>query len=275
VIPFVIGIGAIIGAIGLNRTANRMADIALRSLEGEPEYITTGPSVSVVVPTLQEEDYVENLLRSVRNQTYAPIEVVISDSSPDEHKTAIKGIAERWGAALVFSPQLNVSIGRNEGARAAHGDILVICDADCVMAPDYIERLVEHIKNGAVLAHGVDTYYDSGGVRPAIRIAKQYVFKGLADTTGRGVAVRADAFWEVGGYDESLDPYKNSDREDLDFGRRIAGKYGRDAIVLDREAIIAEADRRPQKLTNVMNLWPERGWRSGVPIERRLESGRR
>jgi len=53
----------------------------LKALAEEPLYRVSGPLVSVIIPALEEQDYLPKLLMSIQNQTYEPIEVIVADSS--------------------------------------------------------------------------------------------------------------------------------------------------------------------------------------------------
>jgi len=56
-----------------------------------PAYQVTGRLVTVVIPTLMEEDYLPKLLETIRNQTYQPIEIVVAVSSPpSSHATPME-----------------------------------------------------------------------------------------------------------------------------------------------------------------------------------------
>ena len=219
--------------------------------------------VSVIIPTLKEQDYIELLLISIRHQTYKPIEIVISDSSAIGDQIATELIAMKYGARMVTARQLNVAAGRNKGAEAARGEILIFCDADCVMAPDFVERMMVLLENGARLAHGVD-YFHNDNIRNTIHSAWMMV-KPRLHTTGRGIAISKSDFWEIGGYDVKQDPMKGY-REDLDLGQRVELHFGKGSVQMDRFAIVAEAARRPWWRCIGGAVWKERGWRKGTSI---------
>lgn len=234
---------------------------ALESLT-PPLYKVSGPRVSVVIPTLNEEDYLPLLLASIQNQTYEPIEVIVADSSTD----STPEIARAFGARVIPVEELNVSLARNAGAEAAQGDILVFCDADCILACDNVERLVRLLEAGAVLSHGSECIYDSA-VRNFLSAPWRWA-KPLTYTTGRGVAIRRAAFFEVGGYNVACDPTRGC-REDLALGDAVLRAFGPGSVVRDRDAVVATSARRPIRIGGV---WRERGWRDGViPVEASME----
>lgn len=229
-----------------------------------PSYTVTGPSVSLVIPALQEQDYIEPLLISARNQTYQPLEIIIADSSPPDAKAETASIANKYGATMVDAPFGNVSLARNVGARAASSQILIFMDADCIMGQQFVEDLVKDLENGAKLSHGNDCFYDDDPKNVAK--AALALVKPLAHTTGRGVAMWRDDFFAIGGYDELLNPADTGAREDLDLGKRVMATFGASSIYLDRDAVVAEASRRPWSFPG-SKVWPDRGWRKGQAIQ--------
>ena len=248
---------------------------ALSSLIEPPQYKVYGPLVSVLIPALQEEDYLNVTLNSIANQTYEPLEVIICDSSPPESKQLTRKLVEEWESFLsiqmIDSPSKNVSLQRNLAAGPAKGEILLILDADCILAPNFVEEIVGTLDDGAILAHGIDCYYDSD-IRNVGRAIYQ-VFKPRLHTTGRGIGIRKKDFEAVGGYDTTCDPATTECREDLDFGARIEVHFGSGAVVLNSNAIVGESDRRPlfdfDALNDTDRVWLRRGWRKGQFIERR------
>ena len=138
------------------------------------------------------------------------------------------------------------------------------------MAPDFVEKLSGHLQNGAVLAHGIDVFYNAPSYRNILR-GFWCLTKPASYTTGRGVAIRTKDFWDIGGYDENCDPMANC-REDKDLGMRVLEHFGPQSIVIDRTAAVAEESRRPYTSPFSPVVWPERGWRKGLPVNKRLLS---
>lgn len=102
------------------------------------------PAVSVVIPARNEAASLPNLLRSLRGQTHPPGEVIVVDDDSSDDTAAIAAAA---GATVVHSagpPQgwVGKTWACHLGADHAVGDVLVFLDADVVLAPDGLERIV-------------------------------------------------------------------------------------------------------------------------------------
>jgi len=207
-----------------------------------PAYQVTGRLVSVVIPTLEEEEYLPKLLETIRNQTYKPIEVIVADSSPSPSKEKAQEICQQYGAKYAFVPKLNLPHARNEGARQATGEILVFIDADCQLSPTYVEEVVAALEKGYILAHGADPVAE-GVILSTSSVVLRSWLKPARYTTGRGIAIWKHAFVEIGGYDEELDPTQGF-REDLDLGKRVRQQFGDKSIQLLRTSYLGESARR-------------------------------
>jgi glycosyltransferase involved in cell wall biosynthesis len=207
-----------------------------------PGYQVMGRLVSVVIPTLMEEDYLPKLLETICNQTYQPIEVIVADSSPPPSSDKTMEICQAYGARYVYVPKLNLPHARNSGATEAQGEILVFVDADCLFTPTYIQDVVAALDEGCVLAHGADPLAEGVFLSMASVMLRSWL-KPKGYTTGRGIAIWKSAFTEMGGYDESLDPTLGF-REDLDLGKRVRLRYGSKAIKLLRTSYLGESARR-------------------------------
>lgn len=98
--------------------------------------------LSIIIPTLNEEDYLPNLLSSINKQTVKDYEVIIADAGS---KDKTLSIAESFGCRIV--PGGLPAKGRNEGAKAAKGDLLLFLDSDVVIPhEDFIENAVAIFK---------------------------------------------------------------------------------------------------------------------------------
>ncbi|MCU1369526.1 MAG: hypothetical protein JWO77_720 [Ilumatobacteraceae bacterium] len=102
------------------------------------------PSVAVIIPARNEAHSLPNLLASLRTQSLVPGQVlVVDDGSTD----ATAPIAAAAGAEVLHAPPLPAGwVGKSwacqAGSRHARGDMLVFLDADTVLAPDGLERIV-------------------------------------------------------------------------------------------------------------------------------------
>lgn len=235
----------------------------IKAAQNPPSYRVSGPKVSVIIPALQEENYLPQLLTTVANQTYYPIEAVVADSSPSPSREETEDICRHFGARYIFVPKLNVALARNEGARASSGEVLVFTDADCCFAPDYIEQAIAALQSGYRLAHGADPTIGGGLWDPVTAFARCGL-KPSTWTSGRGIAIRRATFFHLGGYNVELDPTLGY-REDLDLGFRVAAMYGAGSIRYFTTPMISESPRRLKM--SLLDSWLSvRGVRNGKVI---------
>lgn len=102
------------------------------------------PSVTVIIPARNEAASLPNLLRSLQDQTVAPDQVlVVDDGSTDE--TA--AVARAAGATVIHAPPppagwIGKSWACHLGSMHASGAAFVFLDADVVVAPDGLERIL-------------------------------------------------------------------------------------------------------------------------------------
>ncbi len=95
-------------------------------------------SISVIIPTKNEEDFLPRLLGSIKKQTLNPLEIIVADNFSTDRTPEI---ARESGALLVEGGLL--AAGRNNGAKIAKGDILIFCDADDILPKDtFLETAV-------------------------------------------------------------------------------------------------------------------------------------
>ena len=256
----VIGTGVTTGVLTAYLTSRVVGSQIQKAFE-PPPYRISGPLVSAIIPTLEEEDYLPQILETIANQTYDPIEVLVGDSSPPASAAATQEICQAYGAKYVYVPVGNISLARNVPAREARGKILLFIDADVLLTPTYTEAVVDALQQGAVLAHGADGVGGNALFRTAWVIAHGWL-KPSDYTSGRGIAIWKDAFWQIGGYDESFTP---GYREDLDLGKRVGATFGPGAVKLLRTAWVVEDSRRVRKLGSA-TWWKARGVRDGRVI---------
>lgn len=119
------------------------------------------PLISVVVPTLNEEKYLEDCLKSLKNQTFKDYEIIVSDGNSDDNTVKI---AKKYADNVIITEREGLPAGRNAGARAAKGDIFVFMDADTIASKNVLADIADTIKNKKVVG-GVCAFYPYKGTR--------------------------------------------------------------------------------------------------------------
>ena len=96
--------------------------------------------VSVVVPTLNEEEDLPILLESLKKQSFQDFEVIVADAGSKDNTVKL---AKKYGARVV--PGGMPGPGRNRGAEVANGEFLFFFDADVSLPPDFLEKALKEL----------------------------------------------------------------------------------------------------------------------------------
>ena len=197
--------------------------------------MSPSPTVSIVIPTFNEERHLEATLRSVHEQTYASIvEIIVADGRSTDATREIA--ATHYAVRIVDNPLRIQSAGLNRALDVATGEIVVRVDGHCVLAPDYVEQCVAALEStGAALVGGamtpgvpVGSTWSQRGIASAMRSRlgagpARFHVGGCAawvDTVYLGAYRLADAR-AVGGYAEHVGV-----NEDAELAIRLSGSGG-------------------------------------------------
>lgn len=103
------------------------------------------PFVSVIVPVLGDVDRLAACLDALEDQTWPGdgYEILVVDNGPERGGCA--AAAGRVHVRLLREEVPGSYAARNCGLGAARGELLAFTDADCIPAPDWIERGVERL----------------------------------------------------------------------------------------------------------------------------------
>src|SRR3989344_4297945 len=97
---------------------------------------------SVIIHTLNEQEYLPKLLKDLRNQQEKNFEVIIVDgASEDKTKKEALKFVHILKLRFFDNKRKNVSWQRNFGAQKATGKYLVFLDADCRIKPSFTRNL--------------------------------------------------------------------------------------------------------------------------------------
>lgn len=105
--------------------------------------------VSIIVPIYNADKYLNRSLKSIINQTYTNLEIIlINDGSTDSSLEICKEYVEK-DKRIVLIDKINegVSIARNTGIQKSSGAYIAFLDADDWITPNYIEHLMKPFEN--------------------------------------------------------------------------------------------------------------------------------
>ncbi len=107
------------------------------------------PLISIIVPVYNLEQYVETFVKSLKEQTYSNIEVVIvNDGSTDSSLDKINQYTNNDARFIIISKEnQGVSLARKTGIEGSNGQYITFLDADDILMPEVIEKMVDATKD--------------------------------------------------------------------------------------------------------------------------------
>lgn len=99
--------------------------------------------ISVIVPIYKVEKYLDNCVKSIQNQTYKSLEIIlVDDGSPDSCPELCDRFAEvDERIKVIHKVNGGLSDARNTGINVATGDYITFVDSDDFLLEDMIETL--------------------------------------------------------------------------------------------------------------------------------------
>ncbi len=102
------------------------------------------PFFSIIIPTLNEEEYLPKLLTDISNQSFQDVEIFVVDGR-SEDKTRQRA-RQYTKVAIIDCHERHVSVQRNMGAWQSKGDFLLFFDADTRIGSDFLQALKNQLK---------------------------------------------------------------------------------------------------------------------------------
>lgn len=186
--------------------------------------MTAVPSLSVVIPAFNAASTIDTQLAALAAQDYrAPSEVIVADNgSSDDTRARARAWSTRIPGLRVIdaSARQGPSAARNIGAAAARSPLLLFCDADDAAEPGWMEAFATVLARADAAAGGrrystLNTTPHGPMDWPEPMFTKSPLVH-LAAASSHNLAIRADVFAALGGFDESL-----AAGEDVDLCWRI------------------------------------------------------
>lgn len=195
--------------------------------------------VSVVIPTLNEGNYLERCLISLSKQEeHDNFEVIVVDGRSSDNTVKI---AERYADKVIISRKKSPGVQRNLGAKMARGNILAFIDADTVASKYWLKSIVKTFRDRSIVCM-------TGPLFPLEKIKEAYLYKftnilqkilikiNYPVIWGASCAFKTDAFRKIKGFDKKL-----LTSEDHDISLRIR-KIGK--VVFNDNMLVFTSHRR-------------------------------
>ena len=109
------------------------------------------PSVSIIIPSRNEEHNLPTLLRSLASQSFTPHEVIVVDDGSTDRTAEL---ARQLGTTVILSQPLpegwrGKTWACHQGTQAARGELLLFLDADTWFEPNGLGKAVSSYGGGA------------------------------------------------------------------------------------------------------------------------------
>ncbi|EAW38412.1 glycosyltransferase [Lyngbya sp. PCC 8106] len=183
------------------------------------------PKVSVIIPAYNCENYIEQAVKSVLEQTYTDYEViVIDDGSTDNTKNILSPYLDI--IQYVYQSNQGAAKARNKGCQIAQGELLAFLDGDDFFTPNKLAEQVKVFEQDATidLVQSGWMVVNKTGENlvdvlpwknaPELNLETWVLHKCVRPSA---LMIRKICWKKVGGFDHSYPP-----TEDLDFVLRLA-----------------------------------------------------
>ncbi|MGD8278715.1 MAG: glycosyltransferase family A protein [Gemmatimonadota bacterium] len=189
--------------------------------------------ISVVVPFHGAEPHLARCLDSLFVQRYPTWrrEIIFVDNGATDEACAV--VERQSSFQLIREPGPGPCAARNAGVAVARGEIIAFTDADCAVAPDWLESIDIALSDPEVMV-AVGSYIPSRDSFTASALTRYeneknlYVFNSEDESLYYGytnnMAVRASAFDEIGPF-----PLRRRG-SDVMFVRSVVERFGRECV---------------------------------------------
>lgn len=193
------------------------------------------PMISVIIPTYNRMKTLPRAIKSVLNQTYQNIElIIVDDGSTDGTEEYIAGLQDSRITYVKNEKNLGPSATRNKGAQIAKGEYIAFQDSDDDWKIDKLEKQMKVMQDEnkpVKMVYCEIAMYDSNGkfylLIPSKKVELQkkegdlfsYLLLNALIST-QTMLIERKAFLELGGFNEQLQSY-----EDWEFSLRFAERH--------------------------------------------------
>lgn len=161
--------------------------------------------ISIIIPIYNQAKYINRCLKSVFNQTFKDFEViVVDDGSTDNLNLALRPHLSR--IKLFRQANQGAPAARNFGFNQSRGKYIIFCDADLVLKPDILEKMIGVLEKKPAFAYAYPSFcLGFKKFRPGLFDPKKLKEKPLIHTSA---LIRRECF---PGFDPELKKFQDWD----------------------------------------------------------------
>jgi glycosyltransferase involved in cell wall biosynthesis len=185
----------------------------------------TSPLVSIIIPTLNEKEFIPRLLDSIVHQRYRPVEIIFVDGGSTDGTRALLEKAVQTTSNSSFSLNLILeedypgslcpAHAKNVGIKVSVGDLVILLDADTIFKDEnsltklqnaldlfpFVSAQTEiqiDTKLEELISYQYSRYYHIG--------YKRFIFEGISFNENLGIGEDRDLWFRIK-RDLKIDPY--------------------------------------------------------------------
>lgn len=130
---------------------------------------------SIIVPIYNVEDYLEECVESIVNQTFKDYEIIlVDDGSQDKSGLLADELAKEYPNIMVIHKENGgLSSSRNVGIQNAKGEYILFVDSDDKLSDaDALQRISDNIDNKEIVLLGFEKWYSDNSVAAIVKDVK-------------------------------------------------------------------------------------------------------
>jgi glycosyltransferase involved in cell wall biosynthesis len=204
------------------------------------------PLISVIIPALNEERYINKVLDSLLRNGLKGMEIIVVDNGSKDRTRDI--VRKYKNVKLVIEPKKGTSRARNKGAKLAKADLLFFLDADTTISKGLFNIYIDAFRNDKRLVAA------TGPIEPLEKTSRKVAFSYFMVSRifvplliairrpliiGHNFCVRKKFFVLLGGFNQDYITY-----EDWDLSTKLQ-KLGRLRYI--KNALVYTSVRRTEK----------------------------
>ena len=102
------------------------------------------PKFSIIVPVYNVENYIDECLSSIFNQSYKDFEVIVVDDGTEDNSM---DIVNKYDVIVVKEKNSGLSTARNNGVKKAKGEYLLFVDSDDYLEKDLLKNINDNLSD--------------------------------------------------------------------------------------------------------------------------------